>query len=193
MNVSPTLKERVLSSAAELFYNQGIRAVGVDEIAQHAGTTKAGIYRNFESKDHLIAEWLTQKNDQHRDWWLSIYKKHPNEPLKQLKEIISGIGHALLHSSRGCPLTNSSVELTDTDHIARSVILEHKAWIRHELKCLCKQALIPSYPALAEMLFLLIEGAKISTNSFESKGPAKNLAKVANDLIEAYQFHHTTK
>jgi AcrR family transcriptional regulator len=187
MNINLTLKNRVLSSASELFYNHGIRAVGVDEVAKHASTTKAGIYRNFESKDHLVAEWLKQQNDQHRDWWLSIYTKHPSDPLKQLKEIIHGVSHALLHSSRGCPLTNSSVELTDDDHIARSVVLEHKAWIRNELKSLCKQAKLPSHSALAEILFLLMEGAKISTNSFESKGPAKNLASSANALIEAYQ------
>lgn len=187
MSNCPPLKERILSSAAELFYHQGIRAVGVEEVAKHAATTKAGIYRNFESKDHLIAEWLQQQNDQHRDWWLSIYVKYPNDPLKQLKEIIHGVGEALLHSTRGCPLTNSSVELTDDDHIARSVVLEHKAWLRNELKSLCKQAKLPSHSALAEMLFLLMEGAKISTNSFESKSPAKNLASSANSLILAYQ------
>ncbi|MEN9931040.1 MAG: hypothetical protein RL604_1287 [Pseudomonadota bacterium] len=187
MNVNLTLKDRVLSSAAELFYNHGIRAVGVDEVAKHASTTKAGIYRNFESKDHLVAEWLKQQNDQHRDWWFSIYTKYPGDPLKQLKEIIRGVGEALLHSTRGCPLTNSSVELTDDDHIARSVVLQHKAWIRNELKSLCKQAKLPSHATLSEMLFLLMEGAKISTNSFESKCPAKNLASSANALIEAYQ------
>jgi hypothetical protein len=106
---------------------------------------------------------------------------------KQLKEIIRGVGEALLHSTRGCPLTNSSVELTDDDHIARSVVLQHKAWIRNELKSLCKQAKLPSHTTLSEMLFLLMEGAKISTNSFESKCPAKNLASSANALIEAYQ------
>lgn len=187
MNVNLTLKDRVLSSAAELFYNHGIRAVGVDEVAKHASTTKAGIYRNFESKDYLVAEWLKQQNDQHRDWWFSIYTKYPGDPLKQLKEIIRGVGEALLHSTRGCPLTNSSVELTDDDHIARSVVLQHKAWIRNELKSLCKQAKLPSHATLSEMLFLLMEGAKISTNSFESKCPAKNLASSANALIEAYQ------
>ena len=66
-------------------------------------------------------------------------------------------------------------------------MLQHKAWIRNELKCLCKQAKLPSPTTLSEMLFLLMEGAKISTNSFESKCPAKNLASSANALIEAYQ------
>jgi AcrR family transcriptional regulator len=181
------LKERILSAAAELFYDHGIRAVGVEEVAKHAATTKAGIYRNFESKDHLIAAWLKQQNDRHRDWWLSIYVKYPNDPLKQIKEIIHGVSELLIASTRGCPLTNSSVELTDDDHIARSVVLEHKAWIRNELKSLCKQAKLPSHAALAEMLFLLMEGAKITTNSFESKGPAKNFASSANALIEAYK------
>ncbi len=50
--------ERIRETAGELFYRQGIRAVGVDEIVTRAGVTKPSLYRSFPSKDELAAAYL---------------------------------------------------------------------------------------------------------------------------------------
>ena len=51
-------RERILVVAADLFYRHGIRAVGVEAIADAAGTNKMTLYRHFASKDELVAEYL---------------------------------------------------------------------------------------------------------------------------------------
>src|ERR1700745_3343740 len=51
-------RERIVTAACDLFYRHGIRAVGVDAIAEAAGTNKMTLYRHFSSKDELIAECL---------------------------------------------------------------------------------------------------------------------------------------
>src|SRR5260370_40373317 len=48
-------RERILSSALDLFYRHGIHAVGVDAIAEAAATNKMTLYRHFDSKDLLVA------------------------------------------------------------------------------------------------------------------------------------------
>jgi AcrR family transcriptional regulator len=53
-------RERLITAAGELFYRQGIRAVGVDSIAEAAGTNKMTLYRHFTSKDELVAEYLRE-------------------------------------------------------------------------------------------------------------------------------------
>ena len=53
-------RERILAVAADLFYRHGIRAVGVEAIAEAAGTNKMTLYRHFASKDELVAEYLRQ-------------------------------------------------------------------------------------------------------------------------------------
>jgi AcrR family transcriptional regulator len=53
-------RERILAIARDLFYERGVRAVGVDEIAEAAGTNKMTLYRHFASKDLLVAECLRQ-------------------------------------------------------------------------------------------------------------------------------------
>jgi AcrR family transcriptional regulator len=44
-----------MQTASDLFYRRGIRAVGVDTIANEAGTNKMSFYRSFASKDELVA------------------------------------------------------------------------------------------------------------------------------------------
>jgi AcrR family transcriptional regulator len=53
-------RDRLVAVAAELFYRHGIRAIGVDAIAEAAGTNKMTLYRHFASKDELVAECLRQ-------------------------------------------------------------------------------------------------------------------------------------
>ena len=54
--ISP--RERILSVASDLFYRHGIRAIGVDTIAEAAETNKMTLYRHFSSKDDLVAGYL---------------------------------------------------------------------------------------------------------------------------------------
>src|SRR5471030_2184578 len=68
MTASPTLshgederippRERILAVAGDLFYRHGIKTVGVEAIAEAAGTNKMTLYRHFSSKDELVAEYL---------------------------------------------------------------------------------------------------------------------------------------
>jgi AcrR family transcriptional regulator len=53
-------RARLLAVAGELFYRHGIRAVGVEAIAEAAGTSKMTLYRHFATKDELVAEYLRQ-------------------------------------------------------------------------------------------------------------------------------------
>src|SRR5260370_41507999 len=48
-------RERILAVAADLFYRHGIRAVGVEAVAEAAGTNQMTLYRHLASKDELGA------------------------------------------------------------------------------------------------------------------------------------------
>src|SRR5678816_2117231 len=73
------------STAAELFYRRGIRAVGVETIAAEAATTKMGLYRNFPSKDELVAEWLRDHDARFWQTWDAMAQKYPGDARKQLQ------------------------------------------------------------------------------------------------------------
>src|SRR3546814_1876595 len=68
------VSERVLSTAAELFYREGVRAVGVDLIVQRAGVAKTSLYRHFRTKDDLVEAFLKRED---AEFWRS--EEHTSE------------------------------------------------------------------------------------------------------------------
>ena len=52
------VREKILNVASELFYRNGIRAVGVDTVVAESGAAKTSLYRWFPTKDDLVAAFL---------------------------------------------------------------------------------------------------------------------------------------
>src|SRR5688572_7836275 len=123
----PKAAERILTTANELFYREGTRAVGVDEIVSRAGATKPTLYRAFPSKDALIAAYLTAQAD---GFWASFdeaVQTCPQDPRAQILAVFDALGaRAARPGSRGCALTNAAVEYPAADHPGRRVSVEHK-------------------------------------------------------------------
>ena len=132
-------RTRIFDKARELFYRQGIRAVGVETIATEAGTTKMSLYRHFPSKDDLTAECLKADQLEFHEWWQSVMSPHAGNPRKQLETLFQQFQNKACKGedeSRGCPLANAAVELTDHKHPGWHVVLEHKSDIRKRLRAL---------------------------------------------------------
>ena len=182
----PSARKRIFDTASELFYRKGIRAVGVETIAEEAKTTKMSLYRSFPSKDELVAEWLRDHDIKFWQTWDATSRKFPANPRKQLKAAFTLLAkHVVDPHARGCPMANAAVELTDKDHPARKVIEAHKAKLRTRLAEMCARLGARKPRLLADQLFLLMEGAQISTQILGVRGPARNVARAAESLIEA--------
>src|SRR5438477_3157773 len=172
-------RDRILAAAGELFYRQGIRAVGVEAVAEAAGTNKMTLYRHFSSKDEWVAEWLRQFARETDTQWERLTAAHPGNPRAQLKAWLHAVAsHVTDRNERGCPLANAAVELPEKDHPARRVIEEFKAAQRNRLVALCRQAGIARPELLADELFLLLEGARVSAQSLGPKGLGARLVKM---------------
>ena len=183
----PSARKRIFSTASDLFYRKGIRAVGVETIAAEADTTKMSLYRNFPSKDELVAEWLRDHDAHFWETWDAMSQKHPGEPRRQLKTAFALLArHVADPEARGCPMANAAVELTEKDHPARKVIETHKAKLRTRLAQLCTQMKARHPGLLADQLFLLMEGAQVTTQTLGVHGPARNVARAAEVLIDAH-------
>src|SRR6266480_7553305 len=81
--ISP--RERILAAASDLFYRHGIRAVGVEAIAEAAETNKMTLYRHFPSKDELVAEYLRRLAADAGHFWDDLAAAHPGDPRGQLR------------------------------------------------------------------------------------------------------------
>src|SRR5579863_9787612 len=164
-------RARILAAAGELFYRHGIRAVGVDAIAEAAGTNKMTLYRHFASKDELVAEYLRQSAREADGCWQRFDRAHPGDPLAQLHTWLTEMaGHFADADERGCALANAAVELPDKDHPARRVIREYKTKMHEQLVRLCRDAELADPERLADHVFLLFEGARVTAQSVGSQG-----------------------
>src|SRR2546425_10585722 len=80
-----SLRERILAAADDLFHQQGIRGVGVEAIAEAAGTNKMTLYRYFASKEELIAEWVGGIIARKDAEWNEMSAAHKDDPQGHLQ------------------------------------------------------------------------------------------------------------
>jgi AcrR family transcriptional regulator len=180
-------RERILAVARDLFYERGVRAVGVDEIAEAAGTNKMTLYRHFSSKDLLVAECLRQVARQAEAELDRLAAAHPGNPRAELTAWLAAMtAHIVSDGGRGCALANAAVELAEKDHPARKVIEEVKRAQRDRLVRLCRAAALEEPEFLADELFLLLEGARVSAQSVGRDGPAARLVRMGEAIIASH-------
>jgi AcrR family transcriptional regulator len=182
-------RERILKAARELFYRQGIHSVGVDAVAEAAGTNKMTLYRHFRSKDELIAECLKDRGRELDAAWLAIEAAHDGDPQAQLNAWLDRLAQFKLEMAgeRGCAFLNAAIELPDPEHPARRVVEAIKQRHHTKLVALCRAAGLRDPELLADELFLLGEGARVSVQSVGSNGPASRLAEMFHRIVAAHE------
>jgi AcrR family transcriptional regulator len=181
-------RQRILDAAMDLFYSRGIRAVSVDEIAAAANTNKMTLYRHFESKDQLVAEYLRSMTALAMARDEEVIRPYTGDAYAQLRALAAHTGQELCkRDSRGCPMSNAAVEFPDKDHPARVVIDECKSRYREGLVKLCREAGYAEPERLAEQLFLLFEGACVNIQSMGRCGPGARFTDMAYALMDSHQ------
>ncbi len=177
-------RERILQAARELFYRDGINAVSVDAIAAAAGTNKMTLYRHFASKDELVAAYLQSLAAESEALWEEAGERYPGEAEAQLRYLLKRISQfADECTGRGCALANAAVELSGRAHPARRIIEEAKTRNRQRLAKLCREAGYAQPERLADEIFLLVEGARVSLQSVGPEGPGSRLFALAEQLL----------
>jgi AcrR family transcriptional regulator len=177
-------RERIIVAAAELFQKQGIRAVGVEAIAEAAGTNKMTLYRHFESKDELIAEWARGIVSQKEDLWEELRAAHPDDPEAQLAEWSRRVAAKLAEMERrGSMLANALAELPDKDHPARRVIQAHKQRELKHVQELCAAAGFRDPELSGHLFYLLLEGAHSCVQCAGMKRVGEDLVRLVDLMI----------
>jgi len=191
----PRVRDRIFETASDLFYRHGIRAVGVDAIANEAGTNKMSFYRAFPSKDDLVAEYLHDQERGYFHWWDQAIAPHAGDPRRQIEVLFhSYLDLARLKptsdsgckTSRGCALGNAAVEISEDNELLGSIVHEYKTEIRRRLRKLAREAGAREPDTLGDALMLLMEGGYYSRLTFpHNSGPIAAIVKAARTLVDA--------
>ncbi|CAN7573629.1 TetR/AcrR family transcriptional regulator [Caulobacter sp. LjRoot300] len=184
----PRAAERIFETARELFYREGIRAVGVDEIVSRAGVTKPSLYRSFKSKDELVAAVLREVETGFWDRFAAAEAAFPDDPRAQMVAYFGGLAARSGGADyRGCALSNAVVEYPDRDNAGRAVAQVHKQDLRARLRAKAAQMGASDPAALGDAMMLLVEGVFTSSQMFDGDDkPALAVVGAVKALIGAY-------
>jgi len=186
MTIAPQpTKDRILDAANRLFYDEGIRAVSIDAIAEKAGITKKTLYYHFKSKDDLIAAYLPSRDQPN----LKLFEKWFMEEEGVLPDKIANIFLNVAISARhpkwkGCGFLRTAAELANMPgHPAMKVGASHKkkfeSWladqfVEHEIK---------EAKSLARQVVLLMDGAFSTILVHREPEYAEEAAHAARNLV----------
>lgn len=180
------LRDRVLRCASELFYREGVRAIGVDLIVAQTGVAKTTLYRYFPTKDALVAAFLQQEDVHFWSCWDVAAARAQGNPRQELKEHLRWIAERLGRDNyRGCPQLNVSAEFSDPRHPARQVASAHMQEMMRRLRSLAEQLRAKQPDTLALQLSLLINGAFVSSSVIPPKDAFRLLCDTADALLTA--------
>lgn len=174
-------RERILATANELFYREGIRAIGVDTVVERSGVSKTSLYRLFESKDALIAAFAAERDQSFWAWWDHIEEQHTGDPRALLDALLSGIAERIGRPAyRGCPFLNLMTEFPDQNHPGRVVARNNKEEMRARLVTIVAKLGTADPDRVASQLTLIINGAY-------AIGLIRKPADLRGDLVDAAQ------
>jgi AcrR family transcriptional regulator len=183
------VRERILHAAREIFSQRGMHGASVDDIVGVAGTNKVSFYRNFASKDTLIAEFLLKVE---ADFWNlsdSIAAEHVRDPRRRLESLFKAyLSNADLATSLGCLFTKVATTEPDTDAAIQRYRVALLVGIRARFFKLAVTSGIRDAGELADALILLLSGVYRNRLLFVGKTrSASGAVLIARVLIRFYR------
>jgi AcrR family transcriptional regulator len=177
------VRDRLLDAADRLFYQEGVRAVGIDRVLSEADAAKASLYQHFGSKDQLVASYL-ERRTAHARASIEAYLADTPPAQRALRFFDWVVQWAESKDFRGCPLQHTVSELTDAAHPARAIAHEQREWFAKRLQEWTTAAGVRDSKATARALMVLFDGAVVGA---EVDGPqrASDARWIARKLLAA--------
>jgi AcrR family transcriptional regulator len=178
-------RERILQTAGRLFYNEGIRSVGVHRIVKEAAVTRVTLYRHFPSKDDLISAYLERRAQYDRDQIEGLIAARPDEPRQVLAELATVLTQDdFAAMTRGCPFVNACAEFT-VGHTSRTHAETIRAWVTQQLELLLTRVGHATPRLTAQQLMMVRTGAVVSGALDHNQHLNNDFLDCWNHLIES--------
>ncbi|HEX7863740.1 MAG TPA: TetR/AcrR family transcriptional regulator [Variovorax sp.] len=174
-------RERILRTAHDLFYADGIRATGIDRVIAASGVTKVTFYRHFPSKDDLVRAFLDHRHGLWMAWFVDALGRLGAQQRIGDGRALEVLADAMAEwfadpAFRGCAFINSVVEVGGTVSGASDISREHKREMVEVIAGLLPES--PEGPAIAQAAALGVDGAIVKAQM----GGAASAREAVDDL-----------
>ncbi len=176
-------KGRILDTANVLFYEDGIRNVGVDRIISASSVTKATFYKHYRAKDNLIVEYITARHETVRANVENMIATSPDAEHVLRAFVAAIIAEIDTPGFRGCPFINAAAEFPDAEHPVRKVVTAHREWYVDTLAELLREMGHPVPGDAADELLLARDGALSGGYAGDSIAASAALARIADRVL----------
>lgn len=156
-------RQRILETADRLFYQEGVRAVGIDRIIAEAEVAKMSLYKHFPSKDDLILAVLVYREQAVLAFFRAAMERHSKKTKNSLRAFFAALKDLFESPGfRGCPFQNAAIELADPKHPGTEFVRGHKQRFSQFLRGLVEESIGKAASKIAPAVSILIEGAIVT-------------------------------
>lgn len=178
-------RERLLRTAGELFYAEGLHTVGVDRIVSAAGITRATFYRHFPGKEDLVVAYLRGIDGAVRDY-VGGPPADAGAAVAQLHRLTVAIADQLCRPGfRGCPFINAAAEHPHATDPVHRAVAEHRAWLGETVVRAFRTAGHPEPDEAGRRYVMLRDGAMVAGYLGDAAAAAATLSAGVADLLGA--------
>lgn len=174
-------REKILTTAEQLIYQNGIHATGMDLLVKTSGVARKSIYRYFATKDEVAAAALNARDVRWMAWFRTESDKAETADARILNMFAVLKGWFESEGFRGCAFINTAGEIGDPNDPIRLIAKLHKQKLFDYTLELCEQLNVEQPSALAKQLLILMEGAITVAHvmgDFSAADSAKDLAQL---------------
>ncbi|MBX3653513.1 MAG: TetR/AcrR family transcriptional regulator [Ramlibacter sp.] len=177
-------RDRILVTAHDLFYRDGIRATGVDRLIAESGVAKLTFYRHFASKDDLVRAFLDYRHERWMAWFVDALGRHGATPGGGLAPVAPALAEWFADPAfRGCAFINSVAEVGGALPDAAEISWRHKQDMVQVVAGLLPPA--GDAVATAQAAALAIDGAIVRAQMGDVKGALAGLRRLLSAIEPA--------
>jgi len=191
---APGTRDRILDTATRLFQEQGVRAVGLQQIIDECGCGKSLLYREFASKDALVVAYLEHAQAEWSEIIDEALRPHAGDPAAQLVALVQAVADQVAATDyAGCPFRTTHAHFPDPDHPAHRVAVRHVRDLRARLRRLARLARARNPEALGDRLLLIIDGLYVNGSMLGDRTAGATAVALAEELVREASAPSTSR
>lgn len=180
------VRERIIETASDLFYNQGYNQTGINQIIDEADVAKASMYQHFRSKEDIAVAYLVARHAK----WMGKLEDYVSKKKNPTDKVIEVFGYLLewltAVNYRGCGWQNIITDLPVDHNKIKDQAIFHKnelrSWVQEQLM---EEETFTTKEAkdFGDQVIILVEGAIILSQIQKDSWPIKTAQKACKKIL----------
>lgn len=189
-----TARQRIIETALRLFYAQGVRATGIDQIIAVSGVAKMSFYRHFPSKSDLVCAFLEERHARWMAWLDDAVSRHARAGAPRLPLVADALREWFADPTfRGCAFINITSEFSDERSRERQLVTAHKRELQDRLTTLAHEDSHRDPSLAGRLALLIVDGAIVQAQIWGGTKAADDAKRCLAGLVSLEAATHRPK